>query len=584
VKVRHLVHVVGLLLMASSAALALTAFVAMWYGDGDAGAFWGTALGTAAIGFTAFRTTGLERDLSVQEGYAVVSLGWLGVGIAGAIPFLLTGTIASPAAALFESISGFTTTGATVFGDIESLPHGILFWRNLTQWIGGMGIIVLGVAILPYLGVGGMQLFKAEVPGPTPERLKPRITQTAKLLWYVYAGLTAAQVALYLAGGLGPFDAITHAFTTLSTGGFSPRNASIAAFDSAYVQYVTILFMYLAGISFTLHYRALSRGFRPYVSHYEWRFFTRVLLGSAAVVLAVLFFQGTVAARGWETSFRDALFQTVSIATTTGFVTTDYEQWALGVQLLLVLLMFMGGMAGSTGGGIKVVRIQALLRHGLTELRKSLPPALGLRAPLRLPLRGGCDRPRRPGPRPLHLHRGGGRHDRQHRAGDRGRRGDGQLRLDGPRVPRPADLPDARGPARDLHGAAALPPRPLGGAVAAGQAPADPPSSAASRSRVAWMRARTSSRSPSTSSIPIPSTGIGSRIATLACALPKAADPFSIARRVPWTARGSTGAPVSMARRKGPFRKGSSSPVRDRVPSGKTITELPRSTHPLSLS
>ena len=373
-RIRHLIHVVGLLLVALSGALAVTAIVATGYGDGDAGAFWITTAGTAAVGFTMFRTTGLERDLSVQEGYAVVSLGWLSVGLAGAIPFLLTGTLSSPVAALFESVSGFTTTGATVFGEIESLPHGILFWRNLTQWIGGMGIIVLGVAILPYLGVGGMQLFKAEVPGPTPERLQPRITQTAKLLWYVYAGLTAAQVALYLAGGLGPFDAVTHAFTTLSTGGFSPKNASIAAFDSAYIQYVTILFMYLAGISFTLHYRALSRGFAPYLSHYEWRFFTKVLLGATALVLTGLVLQGAVAAQGWEQSFREALFQAVAITTTTGFVTADYEQWMLAVQLLLVVLMFLGGMAGSTGGGIKVVRIQALLRHGLTELRKSLHP------------------------------------------------------------------------------------------------------------------------------------------------------------------------------------------------------------------
>lgn len=373
-RIAHLVHVVGLLLMSLTAALVVTALVATGYAEGDAWAFWATAAGTGGIGFTAFRGTRLEGELSVQEGYAVVSLGWLAVGAAGAAPFLLTGVLDSPAAALFESVSGFTTTGATVFGDIESLPRGVLFWRNLTQWLGGMGIIVLGVAILPYLGVGGMQLFKAEVPGPTPERLQPRITQTAKLLWYVYAGLTAAQVLLYLIGGLSLFDAVTHAFTTMSTGGFSPKNASLAAFDSPYVHYVTIFFMYMAGISFTLHYRALSRGFRPYLAHHEWRFFTKVLVGASLVVLAGLLLGGTAAATGWEGAFREALFQTVSITTTTGFVTADYEGWALGLQLLLVLLMFVGGMAGSTGGGIKAVRVQALMRHGLTELRKSLHP------------------------------------------------------------------------------------------------------------------------------------------------------------------------------------------------------------------
>ncbi|HSR42940.1 MAG TPA: potassium transporter TrkG, partial [Longimicrobiales bacterium] len=254
---RHLVHIVGILLMALAAALVATALVALLYGDGDAGAFALTAAGTAGVGYAGWRSTSLEGDIGVREGYAVVSLAWLSIGVAGAVPFLLTGVVSSPVAALFEAVSGFTTTGATVFSEIESLPRGILFWRNFMQWIGGMGIIVLGVAILPFLGIGGMQLFRAEVPGPTPERLKPRITQTAKLLWYVYAGLTAAQVLLYVAGGVGPFDAVTHAFTTLSTGGFSPRNASVAAFESPFVQYVIIAFMYLAGVSFTLHYAAL---------------------------------------------------------------------------------------------------------------------------------------------------------------------------------------------------------------------------------------------------------------------------------------------------------------------------------------
>ncbi|MFW6206439.1 MAG: TrkH family potassium uptake protein, partial [Gemmatimonadota bacterium] len=312
-------------------------------------------------------------DLGVREGYAVVSLAWLSIGIAGAVPFLLTGVVSSPTSALFEAVSGFTTTGATVFSEIESLPHGILFWRNFTQWIGGMGIIVLGVAILPFLGVGGMQLFRAEVPGPTPERLRPRIAQTAKVLWYVYAGLTAAQVVLYLLGGLGPFDAVTHAFTTLSTGGFSPKNASIAAFDSPYVQYVTILFMYLAGVSFTLHYLALRRGFSGYGESSEWRFFTFLVAGAALLLLGSLLVGGH-GEGSFEATFRAALFQAVAISTTTGFVTADYELWGLGAQLLLVLLMFVGGMAGSTGGGMKAVRVHTLVRHGFTELRKSIHP------------------------------------------------------------------------------------------------------------------------------------------------------------------------------------------------------------------
>lgn len=371
---RHLVHVVGLLLVALSVALGVTAGVAALNGEGDAWAFAVTAAGSAAVGLLAHRLTELARELTVREGYAVVALAWFAIGVVGAVPFLLTGALTSPTAALFESVSGFTTTGATVFDDIESLPAGILFWRNFTQWIGGMGIIVLGVAVLPFLGVGGMQLFQAEVPGPTADRLKPRIAQTAKLLWMVYAGLTLAQVGLFLLGGVSLFDSVTHAFTTLSTGGFSPYGESIAAFDSAYVHYVTIFFMYVAGVAFPLHYRALSSGLRPYLESDEWRFFTRCIgIATAALLVAVLL-RGAVAEGGFEAAFRHSLFQTVSIATTTGYVTADYETWGMGAQVLLVALMFMGGMAGSTGGGMKAVRVQVLFRHGLTEMRKALHP------------------------------------------------------------------------------------------------------------------------------------------------------------------------------------------------------------------
>ena len=373
-KYRHLVHVVSLILMAVSAALAVTAAVAFLYGDGDAIAFVIAAAIPLALGYAGYRLTDMERDLSVREGYAVVAFAWLAVGLAGALPFVLTGVVDSPVDAIFESISGFTTTGATVFGDIEALPHGILLWRSFTQWLGGMGIIVLGIAILPYLGVGGMQLFRAEVPGPTPERLQPRIAQTAKLLWYVYAGMTAAQATLYLLGGLSLFDAVTHSFSTMSTGGFSPKSASIAAFDSAYIQYVTILFMFLAGVNFALHYRALSSRGRIYVEDAEFRFYGAAILSAATVVAVLVFVAGGGQEVGGERVVRDALFQVVSIGTTTGFVTRDYELWPLGAQLILLTLMFMGGMSGSTGGGVKTVRVHVLMRHVVSELKKSLHP------------------------------------------------------------------------------------------------------------------------------------------------------------------------------------------------------------------
>ncbi|MFW6078407.1 MAG: TrkH family potassium uptake protein [Gemmatimonadota bacterium] len=371
---RGVLGVIGTALVGLSIGMLLSALVASWYRDGDTAAFLLSAALTAAAGVAARRIGRDTGDLTIREGYGVVSLAWLAAGLAGAIPFLLTGAIASPTAALFESLSGFTTTGATVFDDVETLPHGILFWRALTQWLGGMGIIVLGVAILPFLGVGGMQLFRAEAPGPTPERLRPRIAQTARLLWYVYAGLTGLQALLLVLGGVSPYEAVTHALTTLSTGGFSTRNASIAAFDSAYIQYVTLGFMYLAGVSFALHYRALTSRRPRHVADPEWRFFTAIVLAAAAAIALLAWLGGGQPDAGIERTVRDALFQAVSIATTTGYVTYDYELWPLAAQMILLLLMIMGGMAGSTAGGMKAMRVSVLLRHGLTELRKSVHP------------------------------------------------------------------------------------------------------------------------------------------------------------------------------------------------------------------
>lgn len=371
---RHLVHVVGIILLALSAALAVTAVIAIVYGDGDFVPILGATLVTAVTGLAAYRRTSLERDLTVREGYAVVSLSWIAIGIAGALPYLFAGVIRSPVAALFESVSGFTTTGATVFTDIEALPHGILFWRALTQWIGGMGIIVLGIAILPFLGVGGMQLFRAEVPGPTPERLQPRIAQTAKVLWYVYAGMTLLQAVLYVIGGMSVFDAVTHAFTTLSTGGFSVKNASLAAYDSRFIQYVTIVFMYLAGINFTLHYRALTGRPGRYLADAEWTAYTLIIAGATLLVLVSILASGSYAEVGFEGAFRHALFQVVSIGTTTGFVNHDYELWPVATAVVLLVLMFVGGMAGSTAGGMKVIRVYVFARQGVTALKRSLHP------------------------------------------------------------------------------------------------------------------------------------------------------------------------------------------------------------------
>lgn len=371
---RHLVHVVSIILIAVAGSLALSGVVALLYGDGDFLAFLAAAAVTVAAGVVGYRRTRLRRDLTVREGYAVVSLSWMAIGVAGALPYLFSGVIGSPAAALFESVSGFTTTGATVFADIEALPHGILFWRALTQWLGGMGIIVLGVAILPYLGIGGMQLFRAEVPGVSEERLAPRIAQTAKLLWFVYAGLTVLQIVLYRLGDMPLFDAVTHAFTTMSTGGFSTRNASLAAFDSPYIQWVTIAFMYLAGINFTLHYRALSGRPGRLWRDAEWRTYTFIVLAACTVMLGALLPAAAFAGEGAEPAVRGVAFQVVSIATTTGYTSRDYDLWPAAAQMVLLMLMFIGGMAGSTAGGMKVARVMILVRHSLAALRKALHP------------------------------------------------------------------------------------------------------------------------------------------------------------------------------------------------------------------
>lgn len=370
---RNVATVVGLLLIFVGLSMSSAVVVSLIYGDGAALPLLLASIVTAAVGFVSYRTTGVDSEISPRDGYAIVTFAWVATGIFGALPYLFTGTIETFWAAVFESMSGFTTTGATIFSDIESLPEGILFWRALTHWLGGMGIIVLAVAILPYLGVGGMQLFKAEVPGPTPERLRPRITQTAKLLWLVYLGLTVAQVILYLIGDMTLFDAVTHTFATLATGGFSTKNASLGHFESPYIQYVTILFMYLAGVNFTLHFRAAT-GRLAYWRDVEWRFFTGVILGATALLIAVNLLTGTYELSQIESSVRDSLFTAVSLTTTTGFVTADFEQWAHGTQMVLFGLLFVGGMAGSTGGGVKAVRVLLLLKQSWMELRKHLHP------------------------------------------------------------------------------------------------------------------------------------------------------------------------------------------------------------------
>ena len=326
---------------------------------------------TAFAGFIlVLISRGSDTSFGKREGYIIVSFSWIIISFFGALPYVLSGVIPNYTSAFFETISGFTTTGASVLTDIEAVPQGILFWRSMTHLIGGMGIIVLSLAVLPFLGVGGTQLFSAEMPGLKTDKLHPRITATARRLWIIYFGLVILQTIFLLFGGMSFFESLCHSFSTMATGGFSTRNDSVAAF-SPYIQYVIIVFMMMAGTSFTLHYLFLHRQFSKVFRNEEFRYYVLMILGVGVVVGGLLFaFQGLPA----EKAFRDGLFQVTSIVTTTGFVSADYLSWKPFIWFLIFLMMFTGGCAGSTGGGIKAIRTLLLIKSSLIELKRMVHP------------------------------------------------------------------------------------------------------------------------------------------------------------------------------------------------------------------
>lgn len=344
---------------------------AYYYGDGDASGILISALITLALGGLSFISKKKNDEIRPKEGFAVVTLSWIVFGLLGSLPYVLSGAIPSFTDAFFETMSGFTTTGATILTEIESLPHGILFWRSLTHWLGGMGIIVLSIAILPFLGVGGFQLFKAEAPGPVADKLKPRVTETAKILWVVYAGFTLLETILLLFGGMDFFDAICHSFATLATGGYSTKNTSVAYYGSAYIDYVIIIFMIIAGTNFSLHYRLIKGDFKRVFKNSELRFYLSLIVAATIIIGLDIYLHNY---GNFADSLRYGLFQVAAIITTTGFGTADYEQWSVSSQLILFSLMFVGGMAGSTGGGMKVMRVLLLIKFGYNELVKLIHP------------------------------------------------------------------------------------------------------------------------------------------------------------------------------------------------------------------
>lgn len=312
-----------------------------------------------------------DQLIRKREGYLIVTLSWLIMTLFGMLPFVISDRVDGIANALFETVSGLTTTGASILTDIESMPKGLLFWRSMTQWIGGLGIIVLTVAIFPLLGIGGSELFVAESPGPTSDKVHPRISETAKRLWYVYVGLTVAATLLFWAGGMTFYDAINHALTTLATGGYSTKNASLAFYDSAFIHYVAIVFMFLAGTNFTLIYFGLVGKFHRIFKSDEFKAYT-----GAVILLTLIVFAGILINSDSEVelAFRNAAFQVVSIITTTGFVTDDYTQYGMGITFICFMMLFLGGSAGSTAGSIKFVRHVVFLKNSWLEFKRIVHP------------------------------------------------------------------------------------------------------------------------------------------------------------------------------------------------------------------
>lgn len=326
-----------------------------------------------------------RKEMNKREGYIVVTLGWIIMALSGTIPYVMTGVIPSFTSAFFETMSGYTTTGATILNDIEIVPKGVLFWRSTTHWIGGMGIIVLAIAILPLLGIGGMQLFAAEAPGPSADKLHPRITDTAKRLWLIYFGYTVAETILLKVAGMSFFDAINHSMATLSTGGFSTKNASLAYWNhKPIIQYIIILFMFLAGTNFVLSYFAFKGKVQKIIRDEEFKMYFKFIALFTIIAAVVIYFRADLSLSTidhpmvWgraESSIRHALFQVLTVVTTTGFITADYTLWTPFLLVMFFGLMFLGGSAGSTSGGVKIMRHLILIKNGFLEFKRALHPS-----------------------------------------------------------------------------------------------------------------------------------------------------------------------------------------------------------------
>jgi len=367
----QILPVLGILNLFLAGTMIFPLAISWHYGEKEIGSFL-IAMGiTALAGLLLYLPFPKKRgDITRRQAFAIVAFGWISASIFGAIPFFLSEIFTNPLDALFETVSGFTTTGASVLTAVDAFPYGLHFWRAMIQWLGGMGIILLSIAILPFLGVGGMQLYRAEVPGPFLDKLRPRIAETAKILWQTYLLITGLEAVLLFVGGMSIFDSICHAFTTMATGGFSTKGSSIASYGQ-YHRIVITFFMFLAGTNFALHYRFLRGGYKGYWHNREFRFYLTLILAGIGIVFFYLLSQGGV---GWGLRLEEAAFQVVSIITTTGYATANFGVWPSFCQYFLLLLMFVGGCAGSTGGGIKCIRIMLLFKYAQQEIRKIIHP------------------------------------------------------------------------------------------------------------------------------------------------------------------------------------------------------------------
>lgn len=369
---RLVLSILGIVLMGEAASMLPSSGIAFATRDGDLSAFLISAAITAGVGALLTLLRPKETKMQARDGFATVALSWIFLSVFGALPYFFSGVLPNFFDAVFETASGFTTTGASVFTFIEGQPRGILFWRAQTQWMGGMGVLVLTLALLPKLGEGSVYLMRAESPGPIKSKLTPRLADTAKILYSIYIGLTVGEVICLRLAGVSWYESIIHAFSSISTGGFSTRNASIASFDSLVIEWIIIIFMFLSGINFSLLFFALRRNFKAVFDSEELRSYTLMtLIASGLIVADLLVHAGEVFSTQTVT---DAVFQVVTLMTTTGYMTRDYVLWPTFSQVVLVIVMFAGACAGSTAGGIKQIRVLLLVKNLRREVQRILRP------------------------------------------------------------------------------------------------------------------------------------------------------------------------------------------------------------------